>query len=210
MELTVFGATGGIGGQVVRQALDVGHHVTAVVRDPARLTVTHPNLRVVTAEVTDPEALVPVLTGRGAVLSGLGPRSRKGVGIASAATRAILRAMDEAGVRRLVVVSAAPLGPPAKNEALVLRLMTPVVRAVLREHYADLAVMEADIRGSSTEWTIVRPPRLTDKPPTGTYRTAIDATVPRGFTISRADTAHAMLAAVADRTTMKQALGVAY
>src|SRR4051794_12084498 len=104
MELTVFGATGGIGGQGVRQALAGGPHVPAVVRAPARLTVTHPNLRVVTAEVTDPEALVPVLTGRGAVLSGLGPRSRKGVGIASAATRAILRAMDEAGVRRLVVV----------------------------------------------------------------------------------------------------------
>jgi putative NADH-flavin reductase len=210
MELTVFGATGGVGGQVVRQALDVGHHVTAVVRDPARLTVTHPNLRVVTADVTDPEALVPVLTGRSAALSGLGPRSRKQVGIASAATRAILRAMDAAGVRRFVAVSAAPLGPAAEGESLTHRALTRVVRAVLKDAYADLAVMESDIRNSSTEWTIVRPPRLTDKPPTATYRTAIGTTLPRAFTISRADVAHAMLTAIDDRATVKQPLSVAY
>ncbi|MGW7192485.1 NAD(P)-dependent oxidoreductase, partial [Streptomyces sp. NPDC054838] len=79
MKLTVFGATGGVGTEVVRQALDAGHEVTAVVRDPARLPVpAHERLRVaVVPDLTDEEALVPVLTGQSAVISALGSPSNK-------------------------------------------------------------------------------------------------------------------------------------
>src|SRR5207244_3847800 len=78
MRLTVFGATGGIGGHVVRQALDAGHKVTAVVRDPARFGVSHPALDVVTVPgLTDPHVLRPVVDGSDAAVSGVGPRGRK-------------------------------------------------------------------------------------------------------------------------------------
>src|SRR6266498_4594901 len=78
MKLTVFGATGRIGEQVVRQALDAGHKVTAVVRDPARFDVRHPALEVATvAGLTDPEVLRPALEGSDAAISGVGPRGRK-------------------------------------------------------------------------------------------------------------------------------------
>jgi putative NADH-flavin reductase len=210
MKLTVFGATGGTGKEVVRQALDAGHQVAAVVRDPARLAISHSALEVVTADVTDPDSLRPALAGREAVISALGPHSRKDVGIASTALGSILRAMDASEVRRLAVLSAVPVGPVPEGETLLYRSVAlPLLRRLLRDAYADLAVMEEEVRRSAVEWTIVRPPRLTDKPLTGNYRRAVGGNVPRGYTISRADVAHAMLALLDDPATVKQAVGLA-
>jgi putative NADH-flavin reductase len=212
MKVTVFGATGRIGEQVVRQALDAGHKVTAVVRDPARFDVSHPALEVATVPgLTDPEVLRPVLEGSGAAISGVGPRGRKDGPVASSATRGILRAMEASGVRRLVAVSAVPVGPVPEGESFVnRRIVLPLISAFARDVYADLAAMEDEIRRSTTEWTIVRPPKLVNKPLTGTYRTCVGGNVPRGYSISRADVAHAMLAALDDPATVKQAVGIAY
>ncbi|MDX2642441.1 NAD(P)-dependent oxidoreductase [Streptomyces sp. NPDC001902] len=210
MDVTVFGATGGIGRQIVRQALAAGHHVTAVVRDPARLPVTGSGLEVVTASLTDPEPLRAAVAGRDAVLSGLGPRRRKDAGIATEVTRPVLRAMEAEGVRRFVAVSAAPLGPVPQDETLLGRITAPVVSGLLRPVYDDLRAMEEEMRRSATDWTAVRPPKLSDKPLTGVYRTALNANLRGGLTIGRADVAHAMLAVVDDAATLKQAVGVAY
>lgn len=210
MELTVFGATGGIGREIVRQALAEGHGVTAVVRDPARLPVTGAGLRVVTTALTDPEPLRAAVAGRDAVLSGLGPRRRKDAGIATKVTRPVLRAMEAEGVRRFVAVSAAPLGPVPEGETLFGRITTPLVSALLRPVYDDLREMEDEMRRSATDWTAVRPPKLNDKPLTGVYRTALGANLRGGHSIGRADVAHAMLAAIGDTATVKQAFGVAY
>ncbi|MBO0731877.1 MAG: NAD(P)H-binding protein, partial [Acidimicrobiaceae bacterium] len=93
MTITVFGATGGIGGHVVRQALAAGHKVTAVVRDRGRLEVNHPALEVRTVPgLTDPEVLRCALEGSDAAISGVGPRGRKEGPVASSTTRGILRA----------------------------------------------------------------------------------------------------------------------
>jgi uncharacterized protein YbjT (DUF2867 family) len=211
MKITVFGATGGIGGLVVRQALDAGHKVTAVVRDPARLAVRDPTLDVVTVPaLTDPEPLGAALAGADAVISAVGPRGRKDGPVASSATRGILGAMQAAGVRRLVAVSAVPVGPVPTGESWAnRRIMLPLISALLRDVYADLAEMEDELRRSGTRWTVVRPPRLVNKPPTGAYRTSVGGNVPRGYSISRADVAHAMLAALEDPATFMQAVGVA-
>jgi uncharacterized protein YbjT (DUF2867 family) len=212
MKLTVFGASGGIGGQVVRQALDAGHSVIAVVRDSGRFTLRHSLLEVVTVPgLTDPEPLRPALKETDAVLSGVGPRARKDGPVASTATRGILHAMRDSGVARFVAVSAAPVGPvPPDDGWLNRRILLPFIGALLRDVYADLAEMEAAIRDSGTEWTVVRPPKLVDKPLTGRYRTVLGGNVPRGYTISRADVAHRMLAALTDPATVGQAIGIAY
>jgi uncharacterized protein YbjT (DUF2867 family) len=210
MKLTVFGATGGIGGQVVRQALDAGASVTAVVRDPARLGVRHPRLEVVTvAALDDSERLLPAVAGRDAVISGVGPRRRRDAGIAAPATRAILRAVESAGVRRFVAVSAVPVGPVPPGDSLGNRVMLPLIGRLLHAVYADLAEMEDDIRRSDTDWTVVRPPRLLNQPLTGAYRTAVGANVVRGRSIGRADVAHAMLAMLDDPATFGRPVGVA-
>ena len=212
MRMTVFGATGGIGGEVVRQALDAGHRVTAVVRDRARFDLRHPALEVARVPgLTEPEALLPALEASDAAISGVGPRGRKDGPVASRTARGILRAMKASGVRRLVAVSAAPVGPVAEGESFLnRRILLPFVGAVLRDVYVDLAEMEDEIRRSSTEWTVVRPPKLLNRPLTGRYRTMVGGNVPRGYAISRADTAHLMLAALDDPATLGQAVGVAY
>ena len=211
MKLTVFGATGRIGGEVVRQALAAGHGVTAVVRDPARLAVRDPRLEVVTVSgLDDPEALAPAVAGRDAVLSGVGPRRRSDTHVASESTRAILGAMTAHGVRRLVAVSAAPVGPsPAGDGWFDRRVLRPFITTLLRDVYADLAVMERDIRDSGVDWTVVWPPRLVDSPPRGAYRTAIGANVPHARTVSRAEVAHLMLVALDDPAMVGRPVGIA-
>ncbi|MER7462623.1 NAD(P)H-binding protein [Streptomyces sp. NPDC097981] len=215
MKLTVFGATGGVGREVVRQALDAGHEVTAVVRDPARLDVpAHERLDVaVVRDLTDVEALVPVLAGRAAVISALGAASNKQARLAPVtgpAVRAIVSAMGRAGVSRLAAVSAAPVGPDVESDGVVTRkVFLPLLRRALRDLYADLAVMEATIRASGTQWTVIRPPRLLDKPRTGSYRRVIGANVPSARTISRADVADALLASLTDPATTGHTVGVA-
>ncbi|MGA4840204.1 NAD(P)-dependent oxidoreductase [Streptomyces sp. G45] len=215
MRLTVFGATGGIGQEVVRQGLAAGHRVTAVVRDPARLSARGPGLEVVRASLTDPGdagALRGAVAGRDAVLSGLGARGLKDAraGVAARLTRSVVRALEAEGVRRLLVVSAAPLAPVVEREPLADRLMLAAVGRVLKPVYEDLRVMEAELARSATDWTSVRPPRLLDKPLTGSYRTAVGRNPRSARTIARADVAHAMLTMVDDPATVKQGVGVAY
>ncbi|THA72893.1 NAD-dependent epimerase/dehydratase family protein [Streptomyces sp. A0958] len=211
MKLTVFGATGGIGQEIVRQAVAAGHEVTAVVRDPARLAVPLSDVTVhAAARIDDPEALREAVAGRDAVLSGLGARGRKAEGIAERLTRTVLTAMEAEGTRRLLVVSAAPVAPEPADDPLLDRMVRSVIGAVLKDVYADLTAMEAALAASATEWTSVRPPKLTNGPMTGTYRTVVGGNPRSGRTISRADVAHAMLALTDDPATVKQGVGVAY
>ncbi|MFD1658859.1 NAD(P)-dependent oxidoreductase [Streptomyces caeni] len=210
MKLTVFGATGGIGQEIVRQALTAGHQVTAVARDPARFTVTGAGLEVFRADLGDFAALRPAVAGRDAVLSGLGARSRKDAGVATRLTRTVLGALEAEGVRRLLVVSASPVGPEPEGAGALDRAVCGLLSAALKDVYADLREMEAELARSATDWTVVRPPRLQNKPPTGSYRTVVGGFPPRGRFIARADVAHAMLAMVDDPGTVKQGVGVAY
>jgi nucleoside-diphosphate-sugar epimerase len=221
MKLTIMGATGGIGRHLVERAVRDGHSVTAVVRRPDGApdgvrTVVVPDLA-----DADAAALESATAGADAVLSAVGPRSRDDVGIASAATRAVVAAMGVTGVRRLVVVSAAPVGtvavpgrprPPRHDpgdDPLARRVLTPLVRRAFAAQYADLAVMEDVLRAGDLDWTVVRPPRLTGS--TGRpYRTAIDRNVSRGRTIGRAEVAALMLGVVDDGRTVRHTVGVAH
>ncbi|MET9372950.1 SDR family oxidoreductase [Streptomyces sp. NPDC002992] len=210
MKLTVFGATGGIGQEIVRQGLAAGHQVTAVVRDPARFTVEGERLEVRQADLTAPETLRGAVAGRDAVLSGLGARSRADAGIAARLTRSVLAAMEAEHVRRLLVVSAAPLGPVPDGHTVLDKTMLAIINSVLKDVYDDLRVMEGDLAASATDWTSVRPPKLTNKPVTGRYRSVVGGNPPRGRSLARADVAHAMLAMIDDPATVKQGVGVAY
>ncbi|MGW8329566.1 NAD(P)-dependent oxidoreductase [Streptomyces sp. NPDC055897] len=210
MRLTVFGATGGIGQEIVKQALASGHEVTAVVRDPARFAVTGTGLDVFRADLTAPDSLRRAVAGRDAVLSGLGARKRSDAGITARLTRSVLAAMEAEGTRRLVVVSAAPVGSEAPGDGLLDRAMRSMIGAILKEVYVDLSAMEAELAAGTTDWTSVRPPKLTDKPLTGTYRRVVGGTPKAARTISRADVAHAMLGCLDDPSTVKQGVGVAY
>jgi uncharacterized protein YbjT (DUF2867 family) len=221
MRLVIFAATGGIGRHLVDQALAAGHDVTAVARNPRNLPAA---ARVVTADLghPDPAALAAAVDGADAVLSGLGPRNpRSDAGITSRGTRAIVAAMQASHVRRIVVVSAAPVGtvaspsrpnPPKHDPGdgfFMRHLGARLARTLFRAHYADLALMEDLLGGSGLDWTISRPPKLTDKPMTGVYRTAYEQNIRGGFSVPRADVAHHMLRMLDQPETIKRIVGIA-
>ncbi|MGY4643983.1 NAD(P)-dependent oxidoreductase [Cellulomonas sp. URHB0016] len=221
MRLTLVAATGGIGRQLLDQAERAGHDVTVVVRDPGRLRPTA--ARVVVADLSDEAAdLVHAVAGADAVLSALGARTRSDEGVATLGTRTIVRAMRTAGAHRLVVVSAAPIGTvpspavphPPKHDAgdgfLMRHLLGGIPKRLFKDHYADLAAMEDVVRASGLDWTIARPPRLTDRAPTGDYRTALDRNVRGGLSISRADVAHLMLRVLDQPETVGHTVGAAH
>ncbi|MEV6259864.1 NAD(P)H-binding protein [Streptomyces sp. NPDC051784] len=211
MRLTVFGATGAVGQEIVRQAVGAGHEVTAVVRDPARLPegLRARDLHGV-VPLDDTAAVRGAVAGRDAVLSGLGSRGRRAGDVAERLTGRVLEAMKAEGVRRLLVVSAAPVGPEPADDPLLDRVVRRVIGAVLEEVYADLARMEAALAASDTDWTSVRPPKLTNGPLTGRYRTVLGGTPRSGRSIARADVAHAMLALIDEPGAVRQGVGVAY
>jgi putative NADH-flavin reductase len=219
MKLTIFAATGGIGRNMLEQAVDAGHEVTAVARTPANLSR---QVHAVRADLTDPDpdALAAAVLGADAVLSGLGPRGLGQVGVVSSGTKAIIAAMKTAGARRLLIVSASPVastpspgrpGTPRyhpQDGFLAGRVLTPLLRMVFGKQYTDLAVTEDELRDSGLDWTSVRPPRLTNGPHTGRYRVGYGHN--NGRSISRADAADAMLRLVADDRAIGQPVGIGY
>jgi putative NADH-flavin reductase len=221
MHLTIVAATGGIGRELLRQALAAGHDVTAVVRDPSKITEP---IRVIRADLAqaDPTAMQTAVKGADAILSGLGARSNAEAGVAWRGTRSIVDAADAMDVRRLVVVSAAPIGtvpsparpnPPKHDPGdgfFMRQLGARFARTAFRTHYADLARMEDVVRASDLDWTIARPPKLSDKPLTGHYRTALGQNIRGGYSISRADVAHQMLHCLDQPETIRQVVGMAY
>ncbi len=210
VKVTVFGANGGIGKHVVSQLLAARHIVAAVVRSGRAGEVPGAHLTEVPS-LNDHELLVQVIAGADAVISTIGPRQSSDGPVASLATAAILRAMVEAGSSRIIAISATPVAETANTDGPVLRyLLVPLIRSLLAEHYLDLARMEGMMAGTRLHWTAIRPPRLTNGPLTGRYRTRMDANVPNGFRISRADAAHAMIAAATDPSTSGHAVSCAY
>ncbi|MEU4101445.1 NAD(P)H-binding protein [Streptomyces tanashiensis] len=212
----LFGVTGGTGAQLLAQALDAGHQVTAVARDPARIPATAPGARltVLPGDALAPEAWRQAVTGHDAVLSCLGSTDRKHpTTVYSQGTRNIVEAMRASGVGRLLCLSSAGLEITAEvppPQRLVTRY---VIQRLYRHGYADMARMESFVRSTAadgTAWTVVRPPMLTDGPLTRTYRTAESGRLERPKSLSRADLAHYLLTHVDDRRTHRAVVEVAY
>jgi uncharacterized protein YbjT (DUF2867 family) len=226
VKLTIIAPTGGVGRQLLAQALDAGHDVTAVARNPAKLppgVLATMNARIVTSDLAapDPQVLETAIAGADAVLSALGPHNNSDAGIAAPGTRAIITAMRAAGVRRIVAISASPVSttpspgrpdPPRHDPGdgfFMRHLGVRIAKTLFGNVYDDLARMEDIMRESDLDWTILRPPQLTGKPLTGRYRTAYGRNLRRGRSVSRADVAHFMLAALDQPETIGQVIGIA-
>jgi putative NADH-flavin reductase len=206
MKLLILGATGGIGLEIVRQAIDGGHQVTAFVRTPERLKEFGERIAVIQGDVLNSGELERALEGQDAVLSSFGarePRSKADTDLLRRFAIALTRAMLHANIRRVVVVSVAFLFKDSIFPPTYL-----FGRLFFRDLVIDASGMEDVFRKSELDWTILRPPQLTDKPRTGKYRVR-DGHLPRfGFTISRADVAECLIKTVKDRTSVGRILGV--
>ncbi len=209
MNLLIIGATGGTGRQLVEEALAQGNLVTAFVRTPAKLMLTHVNLRVVQGDVLDPASLQAAIVGQDAVLCALGLPASDRTQIRVNGTRNIIRAMEEAGVKRLVCQSSLGIGD--SQAALPPLMKYIIVPLILRHAFADTELQEACIRQSQLAWVIVRPGNLTDGPRTGNYRHGFAPTAKKlKLNVSRADVAEFMLTQVIDDAYLHQTPGISY
>jgi putative NADH-flavin reductase len=206
MKLVVLGATGGIGKEIVRQSIGRGHDVTAFVRTPEPLKALGTRLSVIQGDLLNSSRLAHVVRGHDAVLSGFGPRVPISTSDADLLRRfavSLTRGMQEAGVRRAVIVSTAFLFrdsilPPAHLIGLLF----------FRGIVEDSSAMEEILKKSGLDWTLVRPPQLTDKPATGRYRVREGHLPVFGFQISRADVADFMIKAAESSSHTRSVVGV--
>jgi putative NADH-flavin reductase len=209
MKLLVFGSTGGTGRELVKQALAQGHEVTAFARATARLgDLTHPSLQVFRGDVLDSAAVEKAVTEHDAVLCAIGTGAGRST-LREEGTRNIIRAMEKAGVHRLICQSSMGVGDSRANLGFLTKYV--IVPVLLRHAFADHERQEAVVQASALDWTIVRPPHLKDGPWTGTYRYGFPPT-DTGIQgkISRADVADFMLKQLADNTYLHQTPGVSY
>lgn len=209
MKLLIFGATGSIGRQLVEQALAQGHTVTAFVRNQAKLDLRHSALKVVQGDVLDYASVERVVPGHEAVLSALGTPAMTRNTVRSEGTRNIIRAMEQAGVRRLICLSSIGIGD--SRPMLPFHYKYILVPLLLRQGFAEHELEETWVKQSRTDWTIVRPGAFTNGGRTGAYQHS--RTVPQKAIqakISRADVADFVLKQVEDATYLRQTPWISY
>jgi putative NADH-flavin reductase len=210
MKVVIFGAHGATGRLVVDQALSAGHDVVAVTRRPDEFPTTHANLEVARADVLDARGVDRVVDGVDVVLSALGvPFTRKPIDVYSEGTRNIATAMSRHGVKRIVVVSSSATEPHhhADGGFLLNRVLQPLVTATIgKTTYQDMRLMEALLRESDLDWTIMRPSGLFDAETVSNYELYEDQ-APGIFT-SRADLAASMLEQATSTRYIRKAVAV--
>lgn len=210
MKLIIFGSTGGTGRQVVRQALEQGHDVTAFVRSPEKLNQKHEKLQVVKGNALDFASVERAIQGQDAVLCTLGlPAIMDKSNLRANGTKNIIRAMEKTGVKRFICQSTAGVGDSSDTLPFLMKYL--IVPFMLRRVWADHEIQENYIKNSQLDWIIGRPAALTDGERTGSYQhgfTADNKTVTSK--ISRADTADFMLKQLADNNYLHKTPCISY
>ena len=200
MKLFVIGATGRTGREIVQQALARGHHVTGFVRSPESISVKNERLSVLKGNVMDENQLFQAMQNQDAVISTLGPREVfKPTSMLHDSALATTRAMNRSGVKRLVVLSAAAHFPGIPNR---------IASFIMRNHMRDSLAMEEIVQSNGLDWTIARPPRLTQEEYT-TYRSREGAAPKMGFSLARKAVAAFMLDAIEQNKHFHKIVGIA-
>jgi putative NADH-flavin reductase len=203
MRLFILGATGGIGRHLVRIGLERNHEVTAYVRSPEKIPQQAGRLKVVRGDVFNASQMAESMAGHAIVLSAFGPTTIRSSRLRRSFGYELSSALRQSGVHRVQLVSAAFL---FRDVGLLGALLKPTL---FRQMIPDMAGMEREIENDALEWTIVRPPRLTNAPATHNYRTA-DGELPKaGSVISRADVAEFMIREAERPEHTRQIVGVA-
>jgi putative NADH-flavin reductase len=200
MKLFVIGATGRTGREVVEQALARGHQVTAFVRSPEGIKLKNERLTVIKGNAMDEYQLANAMQNHDAVVSTLGPREVfKPTSMLHDSAFAITGAMQRAGIKRLVVLSAAAHFPGIPNR---------IASLIMRNHMRDSLAMEEVVQGNGLDWTIARPPRLTQENYL-TYRNREGAAPRMGFSLARKALAAFMLDAIEQKKHFQKIVGIA-
>lgn len=206
MNIIVFGATGTVGKEIVKQALEKGYYVTAFLRNPGKMTfLNHPNLRVYTGDVTNAEEVKNAVKNHDAVFCALGD-GRVGK-IRALGTLNIIHAMNSVAVRKLICLSTLGIGDSYGNLNFIWKHI--MFGMLLKKAFNDHKLQEEYIRNSDLDYTIVRPSALTDGAITGGYAIGFDEKYKKlNLKISRADVADFMLRQLHREDYLKKAVSI--
>lgn len=209
-KIIVFGAAGGTGKKVVQQALQLGYEVKAIVRKPEILTVRHPKLTIVKGDVLQIDTFQNEMEDVNTVISCLGIPKVQPTTLYSESMVNIIAIMKRNAVRRILCVSSGAIDIPPNSSFIMTFLLKNVLQRIYKPVYADMNVMEEELKSSGLDYTIVRAPKLTDGKRTNNYRIVTQQPLKKIPTISRADLAGFMLKSVDDKNTFKSTIEVAY
>ncbi len=195
MRIVVFGATGGIGKHIIAQGLDRGHFITAVARNPAVITLSHPNLTIKQGDVYKSADVADAIRGQDVILSALGSKTPKQADpVTSTGIRNMLTAMRETGVHRIIAISSIGAGDPNEYAWWLRTLLIDFMFKPFAPHQlADINQMERELLQNDMNWVIVRPTTLTNGRRRGRYQVSNDSKRGIRYYISRADVADFML-----------------
>ena len=209
MKLVIFGSTGTVGTQVVEQALEQGHTVTAFVRNPDKLNVQHPHLNIFTGDVMNPIVVEEAVIGHDAAICVLGSGKKLSGNVRSQGTLNIIQGLEKAGVKRFICQSTLGAGDSWGNLDFYWKYI--MFGFILRKVFADHEIQEQYVQNSNLDWTIIRPAAFIDAPRTGKYRHGFpggDRT--SSLTISRPDVADFILKQLTDNTYLGKAASLSY
>jgi putative NADH-flavin reductase len=203
-KVLIIGASRGIGLETLKRALRAGHKVRALARSASKIPVSHPDLEKVTGDALDRGAVKQALIGVDAVIQVLGAAASpeiifKPVRLFSEATRVLVSAMEETGVKRLICVTGFGAGDSRDKGGF---LYNTAFHLFLGRAYDDKDAQERIIRKSTLEWLIARPVILTNGPRTRSYRVLVDPKDWRCGFISRADVADFLVKQIDDDTLL--------
>jgi putative NADH-flavin reductase len=197
MKLLLIGASRGVGFELLQQALQAGHGVTLIARNPDSLKLQHENLTVIKGGILDKEVIERSVNGQDAVCITIGTKPTfKPVSVYSEGTKTVIEAMNKSSCRRLLCVTGIGAGDSRGHGGFLYdKIINPVL---LKTIYEDKDRQEAIVRQSGLEWEIVRPGLLNNGARTGKYRVLTDLTGITVGNISRADVADFMLREAAE------------
>jgi putative NADH-flavin reductase len=202
MKILILGSTGGTGQQLVQQSLQLGHEVTALIRDASKLNIDHKNLSVIQGNVVDKNIVSMALEHKDAVISALGVgKSLKAHDLIFNAAGILISAMTEKNINRLIFISGFGVGESFKQASFIQKF---AFRFPLKNIYADKIKADELIRNSSLAWTLVQPVLLTNGPFTGKFKAAEKFEMNGMPTISRADVAGFILEELRDPAFIKK------
>jgi len=203
MKIAIFGGSGRTGQHLVKQALEKGHQVVVLARNPGKLTIKNPGLTTIQGDVKDANAVRQTIVGVDAVISVLGPTNNEPTFEVSQGMTNILSVMKKKGVRRLVISAGAGVGDPNDAPKLFNHVMNFLLKLMAKNVLADMTKVVEMVRSSAQDWTVVRLPMLTDAPKTGSVKVGYVGKG-MGLRIARGDIADFMLAQLSDKTYVRK------
>lgn len=200
MKITVFGANGGIGKLLVKQALDEGFVVNAYIRNPSRFEYKHPNLVMIKGELDDFETIKNSISGVDCVISTLGPplkRNYEGWAVLDG-HKNMIRAMEAENIKRLITIATPSVKFIKDVPSLVTKMPTIMAKLLFPKAYQEIVQVGLVVSASKLDWTIVRFIAPNDKPPTGKVKVTFgESKISWG--ISRADIASYLFSQISDK-----------